>query len=168
MNYAKIDGTTLVTYPYGPGELEQDRPGSFVGPNYDLVECFNNTDLSLHGFSLVQVTEEAVPVFNSITQRCALSTIPIFKSNNWVLTWITTNKSEEELALELYDRKLNVRARRKEKLVDTDWTQLQDAPVDSVEWAAYRQQLRDITNQPGFPDSITWPTEPSSMGIVRV
>lgn len=30
----------------------------------------------------------------------------------------------------------------------------------TAEQAAYRQALRDITNQPGFPTDITWPTKP--------
>ena len=29
-----------------------------------------------------------------------------------------------------------------------------------AEWAAYRQALRDITDQAGFPTDITWPTKP--------
>jgi hypothetical protein len=28
-------------------------------------------------------------------------------------------------------------------------------------WKTYRQELRDVPSQAGFPDSITWPTEPS-------
>ena len=29
-----------------------------------------------------------------------------------------------------------------------------------AEWVAYRQALRDIPAQPGFPENITWPTKP--------
>jgi hypothetical protein len=54
-------------------------------------------------------------------------------------------------------------ARRNTLLVESDWTQLIDAPF-SVEqksdWAAYRQQLRELTDQAGFPDNIMWPTKP--------
>lgn len=28
------------------------------------------------------------------------------------------------------------------------------------DWAQYRQALRDITDQPGFPFDVTWPEEP--------
>ncbi|NBW23522.1 MAG: phage tail protein, partial [Caulobacteraceae bacterium] len=43
----------------------------------------------------------------------------------------------------------------------TDWTQLPDAPVaDHEAWAAYRQALRDVPEQPGFPAQIEWPTAP--------
>ncbi len=54
----------------------------------------------------------------------------------------------------------SVRETRNQKLKDTDWTQVADAPVDKAAWAAYRQELRDITAQAGFPWNVTWPTQP--------
>ena len=54
----------------------------------------------------------------------------------------------------------SVRTQRGEKLKDCDWTQVADAPVDQTAWAAYRQALRDITGQEGFPWTITWPEQP--------
>ena len=53
-----------------------------------------------------------------------------------------------------------VRAERARRLAASDWTQVPDAPVDPAPWAAYRQALRDVTAQPGFPHAVTWPTEP--------
>ena len=53
-----------------------------------------------------------------------------------------------------------VRQQRGEKLKETDWTQAADAPVDKALWATYRQALRDVTTQEGFPWDITWPVEP--------
>lgn len=53
-----------------------------------------------------------------------------------------------------------VRQQRGEKLKETDWTQVADAPVDKALWAVYRQALRDVTTQEGFPWDITWPKEP--------
>jgi hypothetical protein len=52
------------------------------------------------------------------------------------------------------------RLRRNALLVDSDWTQLADAPVDQDAWKNYRQVLRNIPNQPGFPTNIDWPTKP--------
>jgi len=53
-----------------------------------------------------------------------------------------------------------VRAERNDKLTASDWTQVADAPVDKAVWATYRQALRDITAQSGFPWTITWPDAP--------
>lgn len=52
------------------------------------------------------------------------------------------------------------RAERDRLLAASDWTQVADAPVDQAAWAAYRQALRDIPQQPGFPATVTWPTKP--------
>jgi hypothetical protein len=54
----------------------------------------------------------------------------------------------------------SVRASRDEKLKNCDWTQVADAPVDKAVWATYRQALRDVTTQTGFPWTITWPDSP--------
>jgi hypothetical protein len=54
----------------------------------------------------------------------------------------------------------NVRRQRTEKLKDCDWTQIADSTADKTAWATYRQALRDITGQAGFPWTITWPETP--------
>lgn len=54
----------------------------------------------------------------------------------------------------------SVRQQRNEQLKASDWTQVADAPVDQAAWATYRQALRDVTGQEGFPWTITWPEQP--------
>jgi hypothetical protein len=54
----------------------------------------------------------------------------------------------------------SVRQQRTEKLKDSDWTQIADSTADKQAWATYRQALRDITSQAGFPWTIDWPTQP--------
>jgi hypothetical protein len=46
---------------------------------------------------------------------------------------------------------------RNAALAASDWTMHTDAPTDKVAWATYRQALRDITSQVGFPYNIVWP-----------
>ena len=53
-----------------------------------------------------------------------------------------------------------IRTERDAKLTESDWTQVADAPVDQAAWATYRQALRDIPSQAGFPNEVTWPVEP--------
>lgn len=53
-----------------------------------------------------------------------------------------------------------IRFERNSLLSQSDWTQVADAPVDKTVWATYRQELRDITKQEGFPDNVTWPVRP--------
>ena len=58
------------------------------------------------------------------------------------------------------DRKAaEVRAERSTKLAATDWTQLPDVPQSiKSQWASYRQALRDVPQQAGFPFNVVWPT----------
>lgn len=55
----------------------------------------------------------------------------------------------------------NVRYTRNQRLIACDWTQCKDIP-DSVSqpWATYRQALRDVPLQTGFPWTIEWPAKP--------
>jgi len=55
----------------------------------------------------------------------------------------------------------DIRIQRDGLISRTDWTQGVDVPQATKDkWAPYRQALRDITNQPTFPNSVTWPTLP--------
>jgi hypothetical protein len=58
------------------------------------------------------------------------------------------------------EQSANVRKQRTEMLNDCDWTQISDSTADKTAWATYRQALRDITSQEGFPWTITWPDAP--------
>ena len=53
------------------------------------------------------------------------------------------------------------RIKRNQLLADSDWTQLPDAPADKTVWAAYRQELRDVTSQTD-PFNIVLPVAPDS------
>jgi hypothetical protein len=53
-----------------------------------------------------------------------------------------------------------VRTKRNKRLADCDWTQLPDSPADHEAWATYRQELRDVTAQEGFPWEVVWPETP--------
>lgn len=56
------------------------------------------------------------------------------------------------------------RANRDQLLLSSDWTQTADAPISAelkTLWATYRQQLRQVPNQPRFPYEITWPVPPA-------
>lgn len=74
----------------------------------------------------------------------------------WILRDATYIETENAASI--------IRAERQKHLIDSDWTQTADAPLNDLAraaWKKYRQELRDITSQVGFPWVITWPTEPS-------
>jgi len=66
------------------------------------------------------------------------------------------NPDERQLKQEAEE----VRTQRDALLKDSDWTQVSDAPVDQSAWADYRQALRDLPEQEGFPQEVVWPQIP--------
>lgn len=76
---------------------------------------------------------------------------------------VTTTAAEHEAAYKARkdaERADQMRADRNKRLTETDWTQLADSTADKEAWATYRQALRDIPTQAGFPWEVTWPTKP--------
>jgi hypothetical protein len=62
----------------------------------------------------------------------------------------------------------DVRTQRDKLLYDTDWTQVDDAPISDVDRESmrqYRQALRDITSQEGFPYNVNFPEKPQVKNV---
>ena len=53
----------------------------------------------------------------------------------------------------------NIRNRRDTLIKESDWRAVSDRKLEP-EWKEYRQALRDISKQEGFPHDIKWPTDP--------
>lgn len=53
-----------------------------------------------------------------------------------------------------------VRAERDRLIASCDWTVLGDAKTVKADWRTYRQALRDVPEQAGFPYDVTWPVRP--------
>jgi hypothetical protein len=77
------------------------------------------------------------------------------------------------LANETALRSAYVRSFRDEALFNTDGraTAPDDAPDDvkalAAQWAVYRQALRDIPNQSGFPCTVIWPDSPANQELTN-
>ena len=89
--------------------------------------------------------------------------VPIPAKTHPLATWDWEDKSwvhpsDSELT-EIAER--TALTKRANLLSSSDWTQLPDVPLGTkAEWATYRQALRDITAQPGYPLEIVWPVAP--------
>lgn len=73
------------------------------------------------------------------------------------IKWETLKTAETIEAEKLEALANQVRAERDKRLAATDFYMLQDAPPAPVGVAEYRQALRDITEQEGFPEAVVWP-----------
>ena len=83
-----------------------------------------------------------------------------------VIDGVTTTAAEHEAAYKAAkdaDQAKSVRQSRDDKLKETDWIVIKNlelnANIPGV-WEVYRQALRDVPNQQGFPWTITWPDAP--------
>lgn len=84
---------------------------------------------------------------------------PYIEDGN-VFAVTVVEKTQAEIDADTQSKAAKVRAQRNQLLADSDWTQLLDAQVDKDAWAAYRQALRDVSLQEGFPVNVIWPDKP--------
>ncbi len=80
-------------------------------------------------------------------------------AGKWVWKWSISEMDDAAKANKDAEAAKAVRADRDKRLAETDWTALSDVTM-SPEMAAYRQALRDVPSQAGFPHEITWPSKP--------
>jgi len=142
---------TVEIYPYSFGNLQRDNPNT----SYPA----NPTDATLADWDVFPVTDQPAPDYNPATQNCN-QVNPTFIDGEWVMTWAVTPATPEQIAERTAAKEAEVRYDRNNRLSDCDWTQLPDAPVSPAPWATYRQELRDVTAQPGFPWDVAWPVAP--------
>ena len=85
---------------------------------------------------------------------------PIFTDNEEA----TAAEQEAEYKARLdAEQANNIRQERNQRLSQSDWTQLDDSPgSQKLEWATYRQALRDLPTQAGFPWQVDWPIAPEA------
>lgn len=147
MTYALLNSTgSLVEYPVYQGDIQLRFPNTsfplpFVPPeNYVLVEPTIRPQIDY--------------------TKNVIETTPENKGGTWKQCWVVTDASPEEIAQRTEAQSQLVRGDRNKRLADCDWTQLPDAPVDHAAWATYRQELRDVSSQAGFPWNVVWPVKP--------
>ena len=78
----------------------------------------------------------------------------------WFTKYSVADMDAEAIAAKDAEQAKSVRDQRNTKLAECDWTQLADAPVDQAAWSTYRQALRDVPTQAGFPWEVQWPSQP--------
>jgi hypothetical protein len=138
--YIKI--TNGVPSKYTIGQLRRDNPQtSFPRIIPDSVLA----DYSVYLCSIVDVDIDPL-VQTKVDGDCTQT------NNAWSLQRVASNLPQQ-------DAERNVREHRDALLSETDYLALGDTTLSS-DMAAYRQALRDVTSQAGFPADVTWPTKP--------
>ena len=149
--YVLIDNTSVLKYPYSLVDLRKDNP------NTSFPSQMGDEELASWG--VFPVLPQNPPSYDQATENLNQAD-PVLVDGEWQQAWTVSEAAAEEIAERLEQQSSLVRQDRNSRLASCDWTQLPDAPVDAAAWAAYRQQLRDVTAQEGFPWSVVWPAQP--------
>ena len=131
---------------YTIGQLRRDNPNvSF--PKDIPAE-------TLASFNVYPVKRTPAPDIDSKTHRHTQDIAQV--NGEWTQVWNTVE-------LPLDQASDNIRAHRDSLLANSDWIVVKayenGNPVPQ-DWADYRQALRDVPAQDGFPYSVDWPQEP--------
>ena len=153
--YAKIINNEVVKFPYFIQELKTENPYTSFADNLEV-----DFD-TLAEFNVYRVFETAHPEFNSLTEKVVKGAI-VLVNDRWEESWDVVALTDNEIAVLTNAKADKVRAERNRLLVECDWTQYKDISDEvSALWAPYRQQLRDITLQDGFPFNVEFPVKPA-------
>jgi len=158
--YAEVQGSKLIRFPYTHGSLMEENPFTNYGSDPDLPSVFPTTETAANlGYTLVEVTVQPEPTVDTRTHKIQQQA-PSLINGLWSIGWDIIPKSADEISADTAAKATSVRAERNNRLTACDWTQLADAPGDKAAWTTYRQALRDVPLQVGFPWDVTWPETP--------
>ena len=150
-----------------PVDLNRIR---FDNPRVSFPKNPVNRDFSSYNFQPFQYSTR--PEFDKDLQDIE-EISPVLSEGVWVQTWSVTEKySESEKAEKIAERDSNnleikrdyERTNRDALLLETDWVvikALEKSESVDADMTTYRQALRDVPEQSGFPDAIVWPTKPT-------
>lgn len=142
--YIKANSDNSIhTFPYSLADLKSDNP---------TVSFPRKLTSSLLADWNVYIVRTDIPDHDDRYQTVTPSDTPVLVDGTWVLSYSVSNLSEIAASE-------NTRSTRDSLLEDTDVYALSDRTMSS-EMTAYRQALRDIPSQSGFPFNVTWPTKP--------
>ena len=145
MLLVKTSSGQVEQFPYTLGDLRRDNP------NTSFPKKIGDTLLAQYG--IYHVMPETQPDYDSLVQALVRDLEPSnSEAGRWVIGYTVEDKPQDEA-------EDAVRNQRAHLLSDTDWMALSDNTM-TPEWATYRQALRDITGQTGFPYDVVWPTKP--------
>ena len=142
--FVKVTNGEVEQFPYTLGHLRRDHPNTSF-PKYVL-------DDMLATYNVFRVQNAAKPDHNTDTQYLQSNDAPTLIDGVWTIGFTVVNKTQAE-AEEC------IRMKRNTLLQDTDWWAVSDRTMTTAQ-TQYRDALRDIPAQDGFPFSVTWPTKP--------
>ena len=141
------------------GNVVTDSEFRAMFPNTGFPIQLTEAIINDFGGDVVLEGPQASPTRYQVSFRDGVEQI----DGKWFTKWSVADMEQEAKDALDAQQATSVREQRNKKLAECDWTQLQDAPLtleQKASWSVYRQSLRDVTTQEGFPWNITWPVEP--------
>lgn len=89
--------------------------------------------------------------------------MPTYAYKNGIQIELTQEQVDDFAVAQNQVDDTSAKIERNMMLAASDWTVLPDSPLSESkqqEWKTYRQSLRDISDQEGYPENINWPVEP--------
>ncbi len=146
--------------PIGHPVLEESFRQLFPGTSFP--RSLGPADVEPHGFGIFEFSQIPEPAdrYDKVVEAAPVRDASGIWRQVWEIVPMTAAERLEADARKAED----LRHERGLFLMRSDHTQLPDAPpaIDRAAWAAYRQALRDLPQQAGFPWQVTWPTPPES------
>jgi hypothetical protein len=151
--FIKIEDGSPTGYPILEENLRQILENS-------LPNKITPADVEPHGYGLYEFT---VRPYVERYEKLVEESPKRGQDSIYYQSWRIENMTEEERSEVDAAKSREMRMLRDQKLISSDWSQLPDAPLTASQiavWTAYRDQLRKVPDQQGFPWAIEWPTQP--------
>ena len=123
-------------------------------PNTGFPQQLTESIINDFGGDVVFEGPQAQPTRYQIGFRDGVEQI----DGKWFTKYSVADLDADAIAAKDAEQAKAIRTQRNQLLAESDWTQLVDATVDKALWAEYRQSLRNIPSQDGFPWTVTWPS----------
>lgn len=154
MLYIKLnDDGSIKQYPYGTDVLQRDNPETSFPATF--------TQELLESYDVYPVEPKSAP---QVPYTQAVRELdPIKVNGTWEQQWEVYDLSQQEIDAKTEQQAQSVRSRRDSLLTSTDWRvikAIETQTPESPEWMQYREDLRNIPQQEGFPWNVVWPTQP--------
>jgi hypothetical protein len=137
------------------GQVMYESEFRALFPNTSLP-LLTETVLNELGADVVLEGAQAQPTRYQIAFRDGVAQV----DDKWYTKYSVSDLDADGIAAKDAEQAKSVREQRNRLIAECDWTQVEDSPVDKAAWATYRQELRDLTLQEGFPFDVTYPTKP--------
>ncbi len=144
------------------GEVISERDLYYKYPNISFPKPLTSYVIDTYGLEVILEgpRPQVTPPYETVVRQ-GIEEIKGKWFTKYVIGPIFTNQEDEDSYRLNIDTQASesIRNTRDSLISKSDWMGCSDV-IMSDEWRQYRQELRDITTQKGFPHNINWPEEP--------